>query len=60
LHEYYDKANRGLYEFLDPNLAYNYEEYDAANGQKMWKIEKQGDDPIMVVTLKKQGLETLF
>jgi hypothetical protein len=56
LDEYYDKANTGLYEFLNPDLAYNYEEHDASEGQKMWKIEKQGDDPIMVVTLKKQGL----
>ena len=57
LDEYYDKANKGLYEFLNPDLAYNYEELDMSDGQKMWKIEKQDDDPTMVVTLKKQGLD---
>ena len=60
LDEYFDKANTGLYEFLNPNLAYNYEEVDMSDGQKMWKIEKQDNDPIMVVTLKKQGLENKY
>jgi len=60
LDEYYDKANTGLYEFLNPDLAYNYEEVDMSDGQKMWKIEKQGDDPVMVVTLKKQGLTNKY
>jgi hypothetical protein len=60
LDEYYDKANTGLYEFLNPELAYDYEEHNASDGQKMWKIEKQGDDPIMVVTLKKQGLDNKY
>lgn len=56
LDEYYNKANTGLYEFLNPELAYPYEVYNASDGQKMWKIEKQDNDPIMVVTLKKMGL----
>ena len=60
LDEYYDKANKGLYEFLNPDLAYNYEELDMSDGQKMWKIEKQDNDPTMVVTLKKQGLENKY
>jgi hypothetical protein len=55
LDEYYNRANKGLYEFLNPNLAYNYEIYNASEGQKMWKIEKQENDPILVVTLKKQN-----
>jgi hypothetical protein len=60
LDKYYDKANTGLYEFLNPDLSYPYEEYDASDEQKMWKIEKQNDDPIMVVTLKKMGLEDKY
>lgn len=60
LDEYYNKANTGLYEFLNPDLAYNYEEVNMADGQKMWKIERQGNDPIMVVTLKKQGLDNKY
>jgi hypothetical protein len=56
LKEYYDRANRGLYEFINPDLAYSYEEYNAGDGQKMWKIEKQDDEPTLVVTLKKQGI----
>ena len=51
--EYYDKANKGLYEFLDPEHAYTYQTVDMPEGQKMWKIDKQGDDPILVMTLKK-------
>ena len=51
--EYYDKANRGLYEFLDPEHAYPYQSVNMSDGQKMWKIDKQGDDPILVMTLKK-------
>jgi len=54
--EYYNKANRGLYEFLDPELAYKYELCDFHNDQKIWKIEKQDDDPIMIVTFKKQNI----
>ena len=57
LEEYYNTANKGIYEFLNPDLAYNYETYDASEGQKMWKIEKQNDDPILVVTLKKRGTD---
>lgn len=60
LDEYFDKANTGLYEFLNPDLAYDYEEINMSDGQKMWKVEKQGDEPIMVVTLKKQGLENKY
>jgi hypothetical protein len=60
LDEYYDKANKGLYEFLNPDLAYNYEESNMSDGQKIWKIEKQNNDPILVVTLKKQGLDNKY
>jgi len=52
LKEYYNKANTGLYEFLNPDLAYPYEEVNMINGQKMWKIEKQNDDPQFLITLK--------
>jgi hypothetical protein len=60
LDEYYNKVNKGLYEFLNPDSAYNYEEINMSGGQKMWKIEKQNSDPTMVVTLKKQGLENKY
>jgi hypothetical protein len=60
LNEYYNKANRGLYEFLNPELAYEYEENNMSDGQKIWKIQKQDNDPQMVVTLKKQGLDTKY
>jgi len=60
LDKYYDKANTGLYEFLNPDLSYPYEAYDASDEQKMWKIEKQNNDPTMVVTLKKMGLENKY
>lgn len=52
LNEYYDKANRGLYEFLNPDLSYPYEEVNMNDGQKMWKVEKQNNDPQFLVTLK--------
>jgi hypothetical protein len=52
LKEYYNKANTGLYEFLNPDLAYPYEETNMSNGQKMWKVEKQNDDPQFLITLK--------
>jgi len=51
--EYYNKGNTGLYEFLDPEQAYPYETVNMSDGQKMWKIDKQGDDPVLVMTLKK-------
>jgi hypothetical protein len=54
--EYYNKANAGLYEFLNPELSYGYEEVNMPDGQKMWKINKQNDDPILVVTLKRLDL----
>lgn len=56
LKEYYNKANTGLYEFLNPSLSYPYETIDMVGGQKIWKVEKQNNDPILVVTLKKGGL----
>jgi hypothetical protein len=60
LSEYYNKSNMGLYEFLSPELSYEYEEGNMSDGQKIWKIQKQDDDPQMVVTLKKQGLDTKY
>lgn len=60
LSEYYNKSNTGLYEFLNPELAYEYEENNMSDGQKIWKIQKQDNDPQMVVTLKKQGLDTKY
>jgi len=57
---YYNKANKGLYEFLNPEQAYDYEDHNMSDGQKMWKIKKQDDDPTMVVTLKKQGLDDKY
>ena len=51
--EYYSKANQGLYEFLNPEQAYRYQTVKMSDGQRMWKIDKQGDDPTLVVTLKK-------
>ena len=36
--EYYNKANTGLYEFLNPELSYGYEEVNMPDGQKMWKL----------------------
>lgn len=52
LKEYYNKANKGLYEFLNPELSYPYSEENMSNGQKMWKVEKQENDPQFLVTLK--------
>jgi hypothetical protein len=52
LNEYYDKANRGLFEFLNPELSYPYSEENMGGGQKMWKVEKQKNDPQFLVTLK--------
>jgi hypothetical protein len=52
LNEYYDKANRGLYEFLNPELSYPYEGVNMSDGQKIWKVEKQNNDPQFLVTLK--------
>jgi hypothetical protein len=53
LKEYYNKANLGLYEFLNPELSYGYEEINMSDDQKKWKVEKQGNDPQFLVTLKK-------
>lgn len=50
--EYYDKANQGLFEFINPSLSYDYEEVNMSDGQKMWKVEKQNNDPQFLVTLK--------
>ena len=52
IQEYYSKANQGLYEFLDPGLSYEYEEVDRSQEQKLWVVEKIGDDPQFLVTLK--------
>jgi hypothetical protein len=52
LKEYYNTANKGLYEFLNPKLAYGYEEVSMGDGQKMWNVNKQGEDPQFLVTLK--------
>lgn len=52
LKEYYNKANKGLYEFLNPDLAFPYKEVSMNNGQRMWKVEKQNNDPQFLVTLK--------
>lgn len=60
LNEYYNKTDKGLYEFLNPELSYEYEEDNMSDGQKIWKIQKQDNDPQMVVTLKKQGLDNKY
>jgi hypothetical protein len=52
INEYYNKANTGLYEFLNPELSYPYSEENMSDGQKMWKVEKQDNDPQFLVTLK--------
>jgi hypothetical protein len=52
LNEYHNKANQGLFEFLNPSLSYNYEEINMSDGQKMWKVEKQNNDPQFLVILK--------
>lgn len=56
LQEYYDKANLGLYEFLNPDLSYEYEENNMSDGQKMWVVEKIANDPQFLVTLKKDEI----
>jgi hypothetical protein len=50
--EYYDRANKGLFEFLNPDLSYPYTEENMSKGQKVWVVKKQNDDPQFVVTLK--------
>jgi hypothetical protein len=40
LKEYYNTANKGLYEFLNPELSYKYDEINMSNGQKMWEVSK--------------------
>lgn len=57
LREYYEKANRGLYEFLNPELSYHYENIDRSDGQKMYKVNKQNNDPQFLVTLKNSKRE---
>lgn len=52
IQEYYQKANQGLFEFLDPGLSYEYEEVNRSQGQKLWVVEKIADDPQFLVTLK--------
>lgn len=52
LKEYYNKSNQGLYEFLNPELSYEYNEVNMPNGQKIWKVDKQGNDPQFLITLK--------
>ena len=56
LKEYYNKANNGLYEFLNPDLAYEYEVKDMSNSQKMWVVEKINNDPQFLITLKKDDI----
>lgn len=50
--EYYNSANRLLFEHLNPKLAYPYTEKTMSNGQMMWSVEKQDNDPQFLVTLK--------
>jgi hypothetical protein len=57
LSEYYNKANQGLFEFINPSLSYDYEEVNMSNGQKMWKVEKQNNDPQFLITLKNDVLD---
>ena len=57
LREYYEKVNRGLYEFLNPELSYHYENIDRSDGQKMYKVNKQNNDPQFLVTLKNSKRE---
>lgn len=56
LNEYYNKANRGLYEFLNPELSYDYEEVNLNDEQKMWKVEKYNKDPQFLITLKNSNI----
>ena len=53
--EYYNKSNQGLFEFLNPDLSYDYEEKTMSDGQKMWIVKKQDKDPQFLVTLKNGG-----
>jgi len=57
--EYYERANTQLYEFLNPDLAYPYEEVNMNDGQKMFKI-KYENDPTFVITLKRGGLNNNY
>jgi len=52
LNEYYNKANQGLFEFINPSLSYDYKEVNMSDGQKMWKVKKQNNDPQFLITLK--------
>ena len=52
LNEYYNKANQGLFEFINPSLSYDYEEVNMSNRQKMWKVKKQNNDPQFLITIK--------
>jgi len=52
LSEYYTKANRLLFEHLNPDLAYPYTEKIMSNNQRMWVVEQQDKDPQFLVTLK--------
>ena len=54
--EYYNKANQGLFEFINPSLSYDYEEVNLNDEQKMWKVEKQNKDPQFLVTLKNSNI----
>ena len=60
LTEYYDKANKGLFEFLNPDLSYPYNEENMSKGQKMWVVKKQNDDPQFMVTLKNNTSSEYF
>lgn len=52
IQEYYKKANQGLYEFLNPELSYEYDEVNRSQGQKLWIVEKIENDPQFLVTLE--------
>jgi hypothetical protein len=60
LNEYYSRANKGLFEFLNPDLAYPYVEENMSKGQKMWVVEKQNNDPQFMVTLKNNTSNDYF
>lgn len=54
LQEFYSRTSTDILEFLNPTKSYGYDVVEVGDGY-LYKVEKIGNDPQFVVTLKKNG-----
>lgn len=54
IQEYYDLADQGIFEYLNPSNSYTYTKVKI-DGGFLFKVDKYKNDPLFVVTLKQNG-----